>query len=75
MKTTPLLSFNTFIERRKKMKAMRTVKRFLWDQKGTETVEWAIIIALIAGAAIAIMVSISTKVKEKFQALLTALGG
>ena len=57
------------------MKAMRTVKRFLWDQKGTETVEWAIIIALIAGAAIAIMVSISTKVKEKFQALLTALGG
>jgi len=55
------------------MKAMRTVKRFLMDEKGTETVEWAIIIALIAGAAIAIMVSISERVRVKFQNLLTAL--
>lgn len=57
------------------MKAMRTVKRFLTDQKGTETVEWAIIIGLIAGGAILIISQIGGRVVVMFQALLTALGG
>jgi len=69
-----LLSFNTFIERRKKMKAMRTVKRFLMDQKGTETVEWAIIIGLIAVGAIAFIALIGPWVTTQFKNLATALG-
>jgi pilus assembly protein Flp/PilA len=67
------LDFNTFIERRKKMKAMRTVKRFLRDQKGTETVEWAIIIGIIAVGAIVFIVSIGGWVSRKFGTLDTEL--
>ena len=55
------------------MKAMRTVKRFLRDQKGTETVEWAIIIGLIAVAAIVTIGLIGDRVAELFQELLTAI--
>jgi len=51
------------------MKAMRTVKRFLMDQKGTETVEWAIIIGLIAVGAIVLIGLIGGRVKDLFQKL------
>jgi pilus assembly protein Flp/PilA len=51
------------------MKAMRAVKRFLRDEKGTETLEWAIIIGIIAVGAIAFIVSIGGWVKTKFGTL------
>ncbi len=56
------------------MKAMRTVKRFLWDQKGTETVEWAIIIGIIAGGAIAFIALIGPWVVAQFSKLASDLG-
>ena len=69
-----IVSFNTFIERRKKMKAMRAVKRFLRDENGTETLEWAIIIGLIAVGAIAFIALIGPWVTTQFRNLASTLG-
>ena len=52
---------------------MKTVLRFLKDERGTETVEWAIIIGIIAVGAIVFITSIGTKVQATFSALDTAL--
>jgi len=49
------------------------IKSFLSDEKGLETVEYAIIAGLIVVALIALMTAIGTKVKNKFQALHDAL--
>jgi len=49
------------------------VKSFLRDEKGTETVEWAIMIGIIAVAAIGAIVAIGTWVQGKFQDLNTAV--
>jgi Flp pilus assembly pilin Flp len=52
-----------------KEKKMQTVLRFLKDERGTETVEWAIVIGLIATGAIALAMGIGTKVQGAFQRL------
>jgi Flp pilus assembly pilin Flp len=52
---------------------MKTVLRFLRDEQGTETVEWAIIMGLIAVTAIVTIRSIGTKVKQKFTDLDSGL--
>lgn len=49
------------------------MKRFLKDEQGTETVEWAILIGLIAVAAIAAIINIGLWVAGKFNDLDTAL--
>jgi len=54
---------------------MKAVKRFLRDEQGTETVEWAIIIGIIAVGAIALMATIGTWVQDQFQALADAITG
>lgn len=48
---------------------MKTVLRFLRDERGTETVEWAIIIGIIAVGALAAINSISAKVQDQFEDL------
>jgi len=53
--------------------SMSILKRFLSDERGLETVEYAIIAGLIVVALIALMSAIGTKVKDKFQALHDAL--
>ena len=55
------------------MKAV--LKRFIKDEQGLETVEYAIIAGLIVVGVIATVASIGTWVNTKFGALLTALGG
>jgi len=55
------------------MKAV--VKRFLNDERGTETVEWAIMIGLIAVASIAIIYAIGLWVFTKFSNLNVGLAG
>lgn len=52
---------------------MKALKRFLKDEQGTETVEWAIIIGLIAVASIIAIGSIGTWVSGKFSELDDAL--
>jgi len=51
----------------------KMLKRFLSDEKGTETVEWAIMIGIIAVAAIGAIVAIGTWVLGKFNELDTSL--
>lgn len=53
---------------------MKAVRRFLRNEQGTETVEWAIIIGIIAIGAIALMATIGTWVQSQFQALADAVG-
>ena len=55
------------------MKAKEMLKRFIRDESGLETVEWAIIAAIIAGAVIIAISNIATKVTARFQALDSAL--
>jgi pilus assembly protein Flp/PilA len=52
---------------------MDMVKRFVRDESGTETVEWAIMIGLIAVAAIVFIVGIGGWVANKFSVLNSAL--
>ncbi|MBN1787399.1 MAG: Flp family type IVb pilin [Sedimentisphaerales bacterium] len=53
---------------------MRTViKRFLNDEKGLETIEYAIISGLITVGAIATIASVGTWVSTRFNEVLTAL--
>jgi pilus assembly protein Flp/PilA len=49
------------------------LKRFVRDESGLETVEYAIIAGLIVVGVIATVTSIGEWVATKFQALLTAL--
>ena len=56
------------------MKTVEIVKRFLRDEKGTETVEWAIIIGLIAAGAIGAIAVIGPWVVLQFTNLQAALG-
>jgi len=51
------------------------MKRFFKDEKGLETVEYAIIAGLITVAAIATITLVGAQVNQKFNDLLTALGG
>ena len=46
---------------------MKTVLRFLTDQRGTETVEWAIVLGIIAVGAIAAAAAIGGYVTAAFQ--------
>jgi pilus assembly protein Flp/PilA len=48
---------------------MKLVKAFIRNEDGTETVEWAIMIGLIAVASIALIYAIGIWVQGKFQAL------
>jgi len=53
---------------------VQTLNRFLSDDAGLETVEYAIIAGLIVAGLITIVVSIGTWVKGKFTGLKTDLG-
>jgi Flp pilus assembly pilin Flp len=53
---------------------MKLVNKFIADDKGLETVEYAIIAGLIVAATITTIGLIGTWVSNKFTALKTALG-
>ena len=55
------------------MKVAQIVKRFVKDEKGLETVEYAIIAGLIVVATIATIASIGGWVSTKFQQLEAGL--
>ena len=54
---------------------MNLVKRFIKDERGLETVEYAIIAGLIVVGTIATIATIGGWVQVKFGELLTALQG
>lgn len=49
------------------------VKKFVADERGLETVEYAIITGLIVTATIGLMITIGGRVKDKFQILADSL--
>ncbi len=50
------------------------LKRWLSDERGLETVEYAIIAGLVVAGLVAIIVAIGVWVKGKFNTLKTSLG-
>lgn len=54
---------------------MEKIWRFLKDEEGTETVEWAIVAGLIIVAAAALWSQVGDYVKTNIQALVDALTG
>ena len=50
------------------------VKKFVADEQGLETVEYAIITGLIVAGTITVLVVIGDKVKAKFDSLSVNLG-
>ena len=53
---------------------MTHIKRFLSDEKGLETVEYAIIVGLIVAGLVAIIAAIGAWVKTQFSDLQSDLG-
>ncbi|MHC4986520.1 MAG: Flp family type IVb pilin [Planctomycetota bacterium] len=51
------------------------MKKFANDERGLETVEYAVIAGLITVAAIATITAVGVLVHGKFQSLETAMGG
>lgn len=51
---------------------MNTLKRFLKDEQGLETVEWAVIAALIVAGLILIITGLGENVEDRFSELENA---
>ena len=47
-------------------RSMETLKRFLKDEQGLETVEYAIILGMIVAGSVGLIASIGTWVYERF---------
>ncbi len=54
------------------MKASKLIARFVRDERGMETVEWAVLAALIVAGLVAVITGLGTNVVAKFTALQTA---
>jgi pilus assembly protein Flp/PilA len=57
------------------MKLTQIAKKFVKDERGLETVEYAIIAALITIAAIGVIGTVGDEVTARFQELVDALTG
>ena len=55
------------------MKAV--IKRFVRDERGLETVEYAIILGLIVAATITLIITLGTWVQTQFSTVNTTLSG
>ena len=57
------------------MKAWKMLlKRFITDESGLETVEWAVIAALIVGALLGTIALLGNAVANRFNSLRNAVG-
>ena len=56
------------------MQALKSmVRRFVRDERGLETVEYAVVAGLITGSAVLAMTSLGTTVAAKFNMFVAAL--
>ncbi len=69
------ISFINIIKVFWEVKEMEAVKRFLKDERGLETVEYAIILGLIVAATITLVVTLGKWVGGQFQAVVTTTSG
>ena len=53
---------------------MEKIRRFLKDEEGLETVEYAIILGLIVAATITLVTTLGGWVRDQFQTVVTAVG-
>jgi Flp pilus assembly pilin Flp len=53
---------------------MNMLKRFVKDERGLETVEYAIILGLIVAATIGLIVTLGGWVRNQFQNIVTTVG-
>jgi Flp pilus assembly pilin Flp len=51
---------------------MRVLKRLIADESGMETVEWAVLAAIIVAGLISVIAGVGTNVKSAFTNLSTA---
>ena len=68
-----LKRFIVLIIWRVKMKAKEIVKRFVENERGLETVEYAVILGLILVATIAAVTTLGAWVRDQFTAVNTAV--
>ena len=54
---------------------MQLIKRFLEDERGLETVEYAIMSGLVVAGLVGVIAAIGTWVKGRFEDLLAELEG
>jgi Flp pilus assembly pilin Flp len=54
------------------MKATKYFRLFLRDERGMETVEWAVLAALVTAALVAAIKTLGTNVKNSFTSLSTS---
>jgi Flp pilus assembly pilin Flp len=54
------------------MKATKYFRLFLRDERGMETVEWAVLAALVTAALVAAIQTLGTNVKNSFTSLSTS---
>jgi len=54
------------------MSMLKTLQRFVRNDSGMETVEWAVVAALIVAGLVAVITGLGTNVTNKFNALQTA---
>jgi pilus assembly protein Flp/PilA len=54
------------------MKVLNHISRFVRDERGMETVEWAVLAALVTAALVAAITTLGTNVKNAFTSLSTA---
>ena len=69
-----LMAATSLSPRQGEWKMARILKRFIADEKGLETVEYAVIAALITLAAIATITTVGVLVNDKFTELADKLG-
>ena len=48
---------------------VNAIKRFIGDEKGMETVEWAVLAALIVAGVVGVITTLGTNVLNKFTTL------
>jgi Flp pilus assembly pilin Flp len=53
------------------MKVMDHIRQFLRDERGMETVEWAVLAALVTAALVTAIKALGTSVKNSFTSLST----
>ena len=65
---------NIFLVKGEQMKALEIMKRFVKDERGLETVEYAVMTALIVAAIVGAIALLATTIAARFNAVEVVVG-